>query len=1017
MSQGDFTFTPGGNCNQQTADKLCGFVAQQMTAVQSAQQSIAEQITGITAAQTQVYDTVMQTVVDKIVGVISSAMQCYGSCQQSIQQQIANLTTSPLTQANVALSSVPQPQPQETITQPASQNQQQEVNGAISGLSDYISQLFEINNQTNSTQFLDIIQPIQPVLPKNNIQIIIPQQPETPITVGGGGGQGTQIWVGWCSKFDANAVALLWGVAPPDGTYQIICVMATQQEALDCAQSACPPITGSQQQPNLYTDIGAIPPAITCELAQFSSAVLAAQAVSGFEVAADIADRTVRLRELYEKSVGFPIFGGIIDATVGAAIAGLVGPFNAIEFFTQAVAPIIGNNSQGFQNAVNGLAFVGYMQKEVGVDLGDFAQLYTYSANAQCRRKFLDPDKAIAGWLANSFGDEVLDTHWAIAGYCPEALVWYKNAAKSKPIPDQLAQLRLRGTYSADDYNAGMRHIGYVDQSVIDDLFSLTDYIPSPGEVIAFMQRGSDDQGIIQSLDLENGFTEKYDPGLKYYANARGVSDLQMQQLWAAHWQLPGFGTLSEMYHRNRRNPAYGSGDQQLDTLTKILETGGLLPSQIQPLLGTLYRVVPFRQLIRLSSAGSFTDQQINDLLAANGYSDSDCDLLTKAFHALRLQQLEKSDPIKHWVQFLIDGTECVNQLASIGVSADDAAIVMAASDAGFIKCYLTDLFILGEMDSATLGQRLTAQGVTVSTIDGIIQILSTKVKSTPDYQAYIDGTIERSDAAAAMESYGIDGDRISFMLNSVDRKINQESIAACVSGVKKNFMLGGLTGDNIVPSLLNAGLSLTRSTQLANNWACQRANKNKTVAAATLCGWVSDNRITLLEFIDRMQQVGYTIDDAKNIGVDCLTKINTAAAKKQLQLANQQAKQQLQAERTAKQAAAMAAKQTAAAAKAQQAATKARLRRENQLLNAADYVQKGSTSNLQDAMQTVLAAKSVLENQLGLTQDQTLQVLLDAAERWTGGDVSTYYTLVEDTAALIIQANESFATELPITV
>jgi hypothetical protein len=656
-------------------------------------------------------------------------------------------------------------------------------------------------------------------------------------------------------------------------------------------------------------------------------------------------------------------------------------------------------------NIVEILTSFAIAQKFIGVDLSKFTKKYEYAVNAVCRETFLSPDAAMAAYLANAINDQQLDAQWAIEGMCPDAVKWTKTAQRAKPIPLQLVNMRRRKLIDTAEYQSGMRQLGYLEPNVSEQLFKITEQVPTLSDLMRLMIRDADDEtpdGPVKQFRLDDYFEEKYGGTLREWAEFQGVPEKVARYTWRAHWTIPPPTALFEFWHRLRKNDDYPDLEKQIKA--------ALIQQDILPFWHKHYLAVSFRPMGRVDirrsfNAGTLTDDEVKDSYTQLGYSDETVDRLFKFSVRLRDQSIAATRPVKQWVAFAIDRDDCEQQLRDDGYPGESIGKALRSVEASFSSSELSKAYVRGELRRDNYIARLTAHGVSNDGATALADRLSVRIRKNAAIGDYAVGMIDDATARSEMLSFGMDADIVSAILDDTDRAVSASLLAKCQQGIKRRYLLGDLERSEVETELIAKGTTAQRAAILADNFDCEKSSIGKAIPAAKLCSWLSRGAIQPDDMRRRLINVGYGEQDAALMVEDCLISVNAkrlADAKRQ---AKEQATQSLRAARILARQVAAENRAVAQLVAARKAAATTTERRDKQLLSAAQKIAAKTDGTLYDALQLAKSERKRVEREYGVTIDESLGILLKAVETWGGGQLSDLPAVVSAMGETVVAA------------
>jgi hypothetical protein len=692
--------------------------------------------------------------------------------------------------------------------------------------------------------------------------------------------------------------------------------------------------------------------------------------------------------------------GNIVDLINELAGSWFGTPPHIVEAYMPNMLTAIGcNNDQG-KLSIEMIAGMDIISKFTGVDIKKWLTPYEYAINAGCRHKHLEPTHATMEYLANAITYDDLDANFAIHGICHEAIDPHILASQSKPIPEQLLHARWRSVITEQEYNAGMRQLGYVQQRNIDIIYNSSFTIPGLAQIVDFETTQVEVEETATQLELDDGL-DQFKQGLTgQWLASHGCQDDLIKSMWREHWVSPPLSMLIELWHRLRNDPGFNGNDELQEDIHTELQRQGISPHWINAYEELLLHPLQRRDAQRAYQYGVIDSDAMQQSFEMQGYTDDAVTALVKLGDKLQVDHLKNHDAIRQWTSWIIDGQKCANLIQQDGYSAEVAAQAMQNAEHAFQHSTQVEAFQRGLLNAGLLTAILTGQGVTAAAASAIVNQASIKLVDHPSIKAYSAGTISGRAASAAMIREGMNPDIVLMIIRNIDADIAAQQAIACQMGTKKQYMTGEFNAAQANANLVQYGIDAVRANLLVANWTCEKSATGKPVLAAELCNWMQEGLITQGDFVNRLITLGYSEVNAQLILGSCLIAFN----KKQVKQAQQQAKQ---AEQQAKQEAQQAAKAQAAidrqnkqlaAARAKNA--KIRSGRDRMMIAAGEQLYLKTGADLVDSIHKVKEMVDFTQSEHGLSLDESLQLVTVASEKFNGADLDAFTADVQTIAA-----------------
>lgn len=805
-------------------------------------------------------------------------------------------------------------------------------------------------------------------------------------------------YIAWCDPLTGLVAVSGPKVDPPGGHYTRVGFSETEEAAVALAQANCQRAAELIPSPSSVQPINAHAP--LCNFASFQDgSALASLSINALN--SSFAAGAVQANQAITK-FGFDgiTVGSVLDIAKGTARALWGGPTKIVEEVVPILAGSLGCSNSAWAEGIMLLANIGTVERATGGVFTDFTAQIKYAMNVACRMKWLTPDQALAAYLGDAIDYSKLDTQWAMGGLCNDALNWTLKAARAKPVPLQLAFMRRRRLIDVTGYNVGMRELGYLDNTVKDQLFKLTEQVPPMSDIIRFMVRDAGDEspaGPVHRFNLDALFDVKYGQLLRDWGEFQGIPEDVARYNWRAHWTIPAPSQLFTFYHRLRHNAAFGN---VLEDVKQAMIQQDILPFWHQHFLETSFRPLGRVDIRRAFNIGALQQDEIFEAYVQLGYSDAVSNKLTAFSIRLRDDSAVGHKAIKLWLKFALTRSEASARMVSGGLPGDVVSRALDDASFQFASTPLAAAFVRGELNRDEFTNRLQNVGVDQNIADKVADSLGFKISKSPALDDFVVGTIDESAAVTEMVAQGIPQQIADNLLRQASRHLDRTFLIACQRGIKRKYLMGELTADESRNELLTRGTSQQRANQLVEWWGCEKSSAGKAVATNKLCEWLERGAIDAGDFLQRLRRIGYEEIDAARILEDCLSGINARQAARARKAAMDEAAR-IKAEQAAlTRANALIARALAQQTRAVEAANRLRAARNKQLYSASGKVQNKCNCDLDQAVQTVKNNHSRIQREYGFSVDESLQLLILAAEAWDGGELDTYAESVNALAA-----------------
>ncbi len=816
-------------------------------------------------------------------------------------------------------------------------------------------------------------------------------------------------FIGWCNPTTKVVVVTKQGEPSPGSNFVQVRLAETEQVAFLEAESFCKAIELTQP-PGPLIEIPPVPSfaAFTCKIDDYNNNAVNNQisqfapGTGAWQAFALIHEQTLQLGMA---GIDINLVSNVLFGT--ARMAGLRDAL-VPEKYVNVLGQILNCTDRTFLESAKALSAIGSVQKLTGTDFSEMALTYRYAMNLSCRQRMLDPDKAIAAYLANSIDGKQLDTYWGIHGLCNPPLNEYLRAARAKPVPLQLAIMRHREIIGTSEYHSKMRELGYLEPEVAEQLFDITRQVPTLQDIIRFMVRDADDtEGVVATFRLDDLFDEKFPKGgkLRKWAEDQGIPEDIARYAWRSHWTIPAPSQLFEFFKRLRNDRRFPNMTQDIKD---ALVQQDILPFWHDAFFAVSFRPMRLRDIRRSFQIGTLTEAEARFQFSQLGYSDATVDLMFRFLERLRDRSIVGHKAIKLWLDLVIDRAETVNRLDADGFPGGLISSTLTDASIGFVNSDFARAFLRGDMTRAELDARLAGQGLLLPEITKILSLLSFQIKTHWALSEYKVGTMDEPGTRAQMNLDGMAPEVINATVDEVTRDVRLGFVRSCQNGIKRKFLLGELDVAQSIAELVLRQTVNARAALMVDWWGCELKAGERNVSAVTLCEWLERGAITSVDFTKRLEKIGFSPADAALMMEDCLIKISARRLTQAKKEAKEQAAEQARVDRILKRAALEEQRQLNKLRSMREKAARTRDRRLKQLHKAIDKATDRGGLSTNEAYLLLNSEKGRIESQFALSQDQALQTLLLATEEWGGQSTQALVSLIDEIAARVVAADVS---------
>lgn len=411
-------------------------------------------------------------------------------------------------------------------------------------------------------------------------------------------------------------------------------------------------------------------------------------------------------------------------------------------------------------------------------------------------------------------------------GYSEEKTVYLLNGTVQELNKAEIEEAFLRGFITEKKHDSLLTHLTYDDESIA--IFKkLYTYLPQIGEVFNMAQRGLFDPKLGSVFNQSTHFPD----GAKTLLNNLGVSEDMQTKLWSAHWQLPGFSEVLEMYHR-------GLIDDEI--LSEYSQLSPMLPYFRDKLIQVSHRVLSRLDIRKLLKSGQLSADESVKAFQAIGYTHDDAIKLTN--YAVKYD--EASD-------------------------IDDISVLRKR-----VASSVENQYKAGKIDRNAAYYGLTNAGIAIESVNKLLDVLDIERNieltgsKTVDYvtraikmvsDGYIKGLIPGLDAYTSFVQLGLTDKEANLELHTLDieRTINEKEQIAKLA--VHNLAVNAMSLNDFTELLKGYDFSQNEVDYLYRQAQIAQLDKTTKLGQAELKKFHKDGIITDEEAYIELQGLGYS--------------------------------------------------------------------------------------------------------------------------------------------------------------
>ena len=201
--------------------------------------------------------------------------------------------------------------------------------------------------------------------------------------------------------------------------------------------------------------------------------------------------------------------------------------------------------------------------------------------------------------------------------------------------------------------------------------FKLTEYFPSPGDIIRFAVREVFTPEIVQKYRMDEDLPKEY----LELAKQVGIPEQVAIWYWRAHWDLPSLSEGIELFRRKVITK------EELETLMRTLDIN---PYWREKLIELAYELPTRVDLRRMYEMGVISKEQLIDYYEKLGYKPEDAKILadwTEMEYNYELRELNKNNILELYEIGEIDRDTAKKYLIQIGFNDKTAEYILTLKE------------------------------------------------------------------------------------------------------------------------------------------------------------------------------------------------------------------------------------------------------------------------------------------------------------------------------------------------
>jgi hypothetical protein len=369
-----------------------------------------------------------------------------------------------------------------------------------------------------------------------------------------------------------------------------------------------------------------------------------------------------------------------------------------------------------------------------------------YARNYLCPTETMDVGTAIGAFLHDDMSRAEAVKFGKLHNLCPAATEALIEERKSRPVIQQLVTLYRRGELTEEEYYAEARALGWIDTEYVTLHHTLSQWWPSPSEVIGAARRGVVEDQAAQAFGLDRYFAAAYTEDVAAKLRGAGVDEAAAKWLWRSQFGPVDLATAYDWYRRSEAGllPAGVTFDETALKLS-ILHSD-LPPAYHDVALAAVWSPLGIRQLRGAYDEYLVTPDYVFGALRQAGYDEQSAVVLLEQWQKLRPEYRRRKigaggarDMTRLYAEAVIGEQEYRAELEQLGFGVEEIAEAVSEAKAERLRRHRAELikylkarYLKGEIGDSQVSAVLISTGLEPADAVDLLQLWSAELELHP---------------------------------------------------------------------------------------------------------------------------------------------------------------------------------------------------------------------------------------------------------------------------------------------
>jgi len=361
-----------------------------------------------------------------------------------------------------------------------------------------------------------------------------------------------------------------------------------------------------------------------------------------------------------------------------------------------------------------GVVIMGILYTLLNAAVTPLSNLVTQNVNHYIPTTIFPASQLAQLKLRGLMTDEQYGYFMTRAGYGDKGLDWNLALSQNHASLGELLELYRRGKLSKPEFDLGLARLGY--PTFYNDLFGdLRNITPPVNDLIRFMVREAFNEETVAKFGYDKDYPADIDPFLPKV----GLTADWGKRYWRSHWTLPSPTQAYEMLHR---------GEMTEEDLKDLLKTADYPEFWRDKMMNISYNVLTRIDVRRLLQAKIITPEKALKTYLEMGYKPDDAKLLTD--YAVKgitndEKDLSRGDILNMYEEGLTDRGASQTALVKMGYDNEEAEDILKIADVNIARAersdkiaYIKERFLAKIIDDSTAKNELAQAGLKQQSVD-----------------------------------------------------------------------------------------------------------------------------------------------------------------------------------------------------------------------------------------------------------------------------------------------------------